>query len=41
MIAAQGILPALVTPFDETGAFAEAAFEKLLERVYSADIDGV
>ena len=41
MIAAQGILPALVTPFDETGAFAEAAFEKLMERVYSADIDGV
>ena len=37
----QGIMPALVTPFDENGVFAEAAFEKLLERVYSADIDGV
>jgi N-acetylneuraminate lyase len=36
-----GIYPALVTPFDETGAFHEAAFEKLLERVYRAEIDGV
>ena len=37
----QGILPALVTPFDESGAFVEAAFEKLLERVYRTNIDGV
>jgi len=37
----QGILPALVTPFDESGRFQEAAFERLLERVYQADIDGV
>ena len=37
----QGILPALVTPLDESGAFVEAAFEKLLEHVYRADIDGI
>lgn len=36
-----GIMPALVTPFDESGAFAEAAFEQLMERVYGAAIDGV
>jgi len=36
-----GILPALATPLDESGAFIPAAFEKLLERVYGADIDGV
>ena len=37
----QGILPALVTPFDESGRFAARAFERLLERVYSSGIDGV
>jgi N-acetylneuraminate lyase len=37
----RGILPALVTPFDESGALVEAAFEKLLERVYKTNIDGV
>lgn len=37
----QGILPALVTPFDTEGRFAEAAFERLMERVYGAAIDGV
>jgi N-acetylneuraminate lyase len=36
-----GILPALVTPFDEQGRFCEPAFEQLLERVYQADVDGV
>lgn len=34
-------MPALVTPFDESGAFDEAAFERLMERVYGAGIDGV
>lgn len=37
----RGIFPALVTPFDEHGGFAEAAFEKLLERVYRAGVEGV
>lgn len=37
----RGILPALVTPFDASGEFAEAAFEKLLERVYRTGVDGV
>lgn len=41
MDAIKGIMPALVTPFDESGAFAEAAFEKLLERAYKANIEGV
>jgi len=41
MKAIEGILPALVTPMDESGAFDEGVFEKLLERVYSAEIDGV
>ena len=41
MSSIKGIMPALVTPFDESGAFAEAAFERLMERVYGAEIDGV
>ena len=36
-----GILPAVVTPFDEHGNFAPAAFERLLERLYAAGIDGL
>ena len=36
-----GILPALVTPLDESGRFVESAFEKLIERVYQAAIDGI
>jgi N-acetylneuraminate lyase len=36
-----GILPAVVTPFDDTGKFAAPAFERLLERVYAADVHGV
>ncbi len=39
--ALRGILPALVTPFDDEGRFAEGPFEKLLERVYAAGVDGV
>lgn len=41
MTSIQGIMPALVTPFDENGVFTEKAFERLLERVYSTPIDGV
>jgi len=37
----QGILPAVVTPFDEHENFAPAAFERLLEHLYGAGIDGV
>jgi N-acetylneuraminate lyase len=36
-----GILPALVTPFDEDGRFQERPFERLLERLYASGIDGV
>jgi N-acetylneuraminate lyase len=36
-----GILPAVVTPFDEWGRFADAAFERLLHFVYEAGVDGV
>ena len=37
----QGILPARITPLDSAGVFQEAAFEKLLARVYATGIDGV
>jgi len=37
----RGILPATVTPFDEAGQFAPAVFERLLERLYAAGVDGV
>src|SRR5438874_3183512 len=36
-----GILPAVVTPFDAHGRFAPAAFERLLEAVYEAGVDGL
>jgi N-acetylneuraminate lyase len=36
-----GILPALVTPLHRDETLNTAAFEKLLERVYSAGVDGV
>jgi N-acetylneuraminate lyase len=36
-----GIMPAVVTPFDESGAFAPRPFEKLLERLYGAGVDGL
>lgn len=41
MSSLRGILPATVTPFDEQGRFAPAVFERLLERVYGAGVDGV
>jgi N-acetylneuraminate lyase len=37
----RGILPAVVTPFDERGAFARGAFEALLDRVYGAGVNGI
>lgn len=36
-----GILPAVVTPVDDTGRFQAAPFEALLARVYSAGVDGI
>lgn len=36
-----GILPALITPLDPAGALLPGAMEKLLERVYTAGVDGV
>jgi len=36
-----GIFPAVVTPFDEHENFAPAAFQRLLERLYAAGIDGL
>jgi N-acetylneuraminate lyase len=36
-----GILPAIVTPFDLQGRFDESAFERLLEYVYRAGVDGI
>ena len=37
----QGILPAIVTPFDEDGRFHAPTFERLLARFYAADVHGV
>lgn len=37
----RGILPALVTPFEESGSVHVRSLEKLLERVYQAGADGV
>lgn len=37
----KGILPATVTPFDDRGRFAPAAFETLLDRLYGAGVHGV
>ncbi|MGB7068885.1 MAG: dihydrodipicolinate synthase family protein [Pyrinomonadaceae bacterium] len=36
-----GILAAAVTPFDEHGAFRSDSYQKLLERLYAAGVDGV
>lgn len=37
----KGIMPAVVTPFDADGKFEEAAFEKLLDRLYRAGVHGI
>ena len=37
----EGILPAIVTPLDEQGHFAEAPYARLIERLFSANIDGL
>jgi N-acetylneuraminate lyase len=36
-----GILPATITPFDDSGRFAPAVFERLLERLYGAGVHGI
>jgi N-acetylneuraminate lyase len=40
-VALRGVLPAIVTPVNEQGEFASSAFERLLERLYSAGCHGV
>ncbi|MGH9847459.1 MAG: dihydrodipicolinate synthase family protein [Blastocatellia bacterium] len=37
----QGILPAVITPFDTEGRFRADSFERLLDRCYTAGVDGV
>jgi N-acetylneuraminate lyase len=37
----RGILPATVTPFDDSGRFTPAVFERLLERLYGAGVHGI
>ena len=37
----QGILPALVSPLNSDGTVNLSAFEKLIERVYTAGVDGL
>ena len=37
----QGILPAVVTPFDDGERFAGAVFERLLERLYAQGVHGI
>lgn len=37
----RGILPATITPLDETGRFVPAVFEELLNRLYDAGVHGV
>ncbi|MGE0131767.1 MAG: dihydrodipicolinate synthase family protein [Blastocatellales bacterium] len=37
----QGILPAIVTPFDAEGRFRADSFERLLDRCYAAGVGGV
>lgn len=36
-----GILPAIVTPIDEVGAFQSRAYEQLLAHVYAAGVHGI
>jgi N-acetylneuraminate lyase len=37
----QGVIPALVTPLDADGELATRSMEKLLERMYAAEVDGM
>jgi len=37
----QGILPAVVTPFDAEGQFSPTAFEQLMEALFAAGVHGV
>lgn len=37
----RGVIPAIVTPFDSSGEFAVATFERLLARLYEAGVHGV
>jgi N-acetylneuraminate lyase len=41
MEAMRGILPAVITPFDERGRFARRPFEQLLDRLHGAGVHGV
>ena len=41
MTSFQGILPAVSTPFDAEGRFRADSFERLLDRCYSAGVDGM
>jgi N-acetylneuraminate lyase len=41
MTSFQGILPAVITPFDAEGKFRVDSFERLLDRCYSAGVDGI
>ncbi len=41
MIKLNGIVPALLTPVTEAGEVADRALEQLVERLYSADINGM
>lgn len=36
-----GIFPAVVTPLDNIGCFDRSAFERLVERLYAAGVDGL
>ncbi|MDR1506166.1 MAG: dihydrodipicolinate synthase family protein [Treponema sp.] len=35
-----GIIPAVITPFNDSGAFDEAAFSAMIERLSKADVNG-
>lgn len=37
----EGVLPAIVTPFDHTGTFQIHAYEQLLKHVYAASVHGI
>ena len=37
----RGVIPPVLTPLDESGAFDEAAFERLVERLVAAGVHGL